>query len=83
MANKIIPKRSSVEGRVPTTDDLDVGELAVNLADAKIYSKNAGGTVIELAGGTSSSSDALIFTGFDGGTSATTVFDLTLDLGAA
>ena len=46
MANKIILKKSSVVGKVPTAGDLEVGELAVNLADAKLYSKNASGTVI-------------------------------------
>jgi hypothetical protein len=51
MANKIIMKRSSVAAKVPLATDLDVGEIAVNLADAKLYTKNAGGTVIELGGG--------------------------------
>jgi hypothetical protein len=51
MANTLIIKRSSVVGKVPVAGDLQVGELAVNLADAKLYSKNAGGTVIQLGGG--------------------------------
>lgn len=54
MANTLIVKRSSVAGKVPLSTDLQVGELAVNLADQKIYSKNAGGTVVELGGGTAS-----------------------------
>lgn len=83
MANVIIPKRSSVGGKVPLSTDLQVGEIAVNLADAKIFSKDASGTVITLGGGGGSTSTQLIFTGFDGGSSTTTVFDLTLDLGAA
>lgn len=53
MANTIIPKRSSVVGKVPLSTDLEVGELAVNLADGLIFSKNAAGTVISLGGGTS------------------------------
>jgi hypothetical protein len=80
MPNKIIPKRSTVAGKVPTTGDLDVGEIAINLTDGKLFSRNAGG-VIEIGGG--SSSPALIFTGFDGGSASTTAFDLTLDLGDA
>lgn len=51
MANKIIPKKSSVPSAVPTPAQLDVGEIAFNLADKKIYSKDAGGTVIEMGGG--------------------------------
>ena len=46
MANKLILKRSSVVAKVPLAADLEVGEIAVNLADQKLYSKNASGTVI-------------------------------------
>lgn len=41
MATKIQIKRSSVSGVVPTTGDIGVGELAVNLPDRKIYTANA------------------------------------------
>lgn len=51
MPNKIILKKSSVAAKMPLATDLEVGELAVNLADAKLYSKNAGGTVISVGGG--------------------------------
>ena len=54
MANKIIIKKSSVAGKVPATGDLDIAELAVNLADAKLFTKNASGTVIQLGGGSGS-----------------------------
>lgn len=54
MANTLIVKRSSVAGKVPLATDLQVGELAVNLADQKLYSKNAAGTVIQLGGGSGS-----------------------------
>jgi len=46
MANKIVLKKSSVAAKVPLATDLDVGEIAVNLVDKKLYSKDAGGTVI-------------------------------------
>jgi hypothetical protein len=46
MANKIILKKSSVAAKTPLATDLVVGELAVNLADQKLYTKDAGGTVI-------------------------------------
>lgn len=39
MSNKLVIKRSSVPGKVPTVDQLDFGEFAVNLADNKVYMK--------------------------------------------
>ena len=51
MANKIILKKSSVAGKVPLATDLDVGEVALNLTDKLLYSKDAGGTVISIGGG--------------------------------
>ena len=59
MANKIILKKSSVASKVPLSTDLEVGELAVNLADAKLYSKNAAGTVIAVGGGSGGSGDVV------------------------
>jgi hypothetical protein len=49
MATKIIHKKSSVASSIPAAGDLEPGEIAVNLADQKLYSKTTGGTVIELA----------------------------------
>lgn len=46
MANTIILKKSSVAGKVPLATDLQVAELAVNLEDAKLYTKNTNGVVI-------------------------------------
>ena len=43
---KVLLKRSSVIGRVPTTGDLDYGELAINFADGKIYYKNASNQIV-------------------------------------
>ena len=54
MANQIILKKSSVAGKIPLATDLAVGEIAVNLADKALYSKDAGGTVIQLGGGSGS-----------------------------
>ena len=48
--NKIILKKSSVEGRIPTTSDLDYGELALNYADGKLYYKNTNNIVTPLGG---------------------------------
>jgi len=66
MANKIIPKRSSVVAKVPLAGDLEVGEIAVNLADALIFTKNAAGVVITL-GGSSGGSGLPTQTGNSGG----------------
>jgi hypothetical protein len=52
MANKIILKKTSTASKVPLSTDLEIGEIAVNLADQKLYSKNAGGTVILVGSGT-------------------------------
>ena len=51
MANKIILKRSSVPSKVPSPSDLEVGEIAVNLEDQRLYSKKADGTVILVGDG--------------------------------
>ena len=48
MATKLIAKKSSVVDKVPLTTDLDIGELAINLVDKKLYSKQADGTVVHL-----------------------------------
>lgn len=41
MANKIVLKKSSVQGKIPVTGDLDYGELALNYADGTMYYKTA------------------------------------------
>ncbi len=51
MANTIQIKRSSTASDTPSASDLSVGELAVNTADAKLFTKHTDGTVKELAGG--------------------------------
>jgi len=51
MATKIIHKKSSTASSVPAAGSLEPGEIAVNLADKKLYTKTTGGTVIELADG--------------------------------
>jgi len=39
MSVKILLKRSDVAGKIPQTTDLDIGEIAINLADKLIYTK--------------------------------------------
>ena len=48
MANIIKLKQSSVSAKVPLPADLVEGELALNTADVKLYSKDSSGEVIEL-----------------------------------
>lgn len=57
MANKLILKRSSVASKVPLATDLEPGELAVNLADQKLYSKKSDGTVILVGSGLGGAGD--------------------------
>ena len=44
MANSIKIKRSSVAAKVPVTGDLELGELAINTYDGKLYLKKDNGT---------------------------------------
>ena len=39
MANLVKLKRSAVAGKAPLTTDLQLGELAVNTYDGKLYTK--------------------------------------------
>lgn len=52
MAVTIITKNSSTASSVPSAGSLSQGELAVNVTDKKLYTKDAGGNVITLASGT-------------------------------
>jgi len=40
--------RSDVVGKIPQPGDLEVGELALNLADQSIYTKDGSGTIIKI-----------------------------------
>jgi len=53
MAQIIKLKRSTTPGSVPTTGDLSIGELAINVADGKVFLRRSGSlgdTVQELVG---------------------------------
>jgi hypothetical protein len=53
MPNRIQIKRSAVSGKVPSTGDLQLGELAVNTFDGKLYTKKDNGTasIVEIGAG--------------------------------
>ena len=49
----IKPKRSETASSAPSASDLEIGEIAINSADQKIYTKKSDGTIVEVtnAGG--------------------------------
>lgn len=51
LSAKLIPLKTEIEGRQPTTAQCDVGEIAINLTDRKIFSKRSDGQIVTLAGG--------------------------------
>lgn len=57
MANTIKIKRSAVAGKAPAVGDLQLGELAINTFDGKLYTKKDNGTasVVEIGAGGSAS----------------------------
>ena len=57
MATVIKPKRSETASSVPSTSDLEVGEVAINSADQKIYTKKSDGTVVEVANASGGASE--------------------------
>jgi len=53
-------KRSNIAGRVPTASQVAEGSLAINLADRKLYSKDAAGEVFQI-GATAADPSAYLF----------------------
>ena len=49
MSTTLKLKKSSVGGKVPTTSDLEYGELALNYADGCIYYKNSSNVIKKFA----------------------------------
>ena len=50
MSTVIKPKRSFTTGSIPQTSDLEIGEIAMNIADGKFYTKANANTVKEIGG---------------------------------
>jgi hypothetical protein len=51
MANKIILKKSAVSGKVPVSDDLAYGEVALNYADGRMYYRKTDDTIGQIGAG--------------------------------
>lgn len=66
MANIIKPKRSNTASNVPTTSNLSSGELAVNMADKKVYINNGTAIVQVGAGNLTGLGDVVITTPSNG-----------------
>ena len=64
MPSTILLKRSSTASSIPAAASLQAGELAVNLADQRLYSKTAGGTVVQVGFGNLTSSMVTTALGF-------------------
>ena len=64
MPSTILLKRSSTASIVPAAASLQAGELAVNLADQKLYSKTTGGTVVQVGFGNLTSAMVTTALGF-------------------
>ena len=50
MPTVIKPKRSETSSQIPGSGVLEVGEIAMNVADGKFYTKTSGGVVKEMGG---------------------------------
>ena len=73
MATVIKPKRSETTSQIPGSGVLAVGELAMNVADGKFFTKTSGGTVKEMGGAGSVTLANVVSNG------ATAGSDITLD----
>ena len=73
MATQILPKRSEVGLAIPTTSDLAVGEIAMNVTDGKFYTKTSGNVIKEMGGAGAVTLQAVTTSG------ATTNNDIVLD----
>ena len=76
MATVIKPKRSETALAVPTAGSLATGELAMNVADGKFYTKKTDNSVVEVGGAGSVTLQNVMTNG------ASTTTDLLLDQGA-
>lgn len=73
----LITKRSTTSGVVPVSGDLQVGELAVNTADAKLWTKHSDNSIKEIGAGASGGNPWVIYE-FDIGSKPRRSFTFTI-----
>jgi hypothetical protein len=49
MATVIKPKKSETASSIPTTSDLAVGEICINVVDQKIYTRKSDDSIVVIA----------------------------------
>jgi len=50
MATTIKLKRSEVSGSIPTTSDLEIGEISMNIPDGKFFTRTSSNVIKEMGG---------------------------------
>lgn len=64
--NRILLKKSSVVGKIPSTSDVEYGELALNFSDGRLYFKNSDNSIDFFQSGVTSSNATLPFPANEG-----------------
>jgi hypothetical protein len=62
MSLKIVHKNGTIAGTPPATGDIDVGEIAINAADAELYTKDTNGNIRKFQNTTTGTADGINFT---------------------
>lgn len=73
MTNTVRVKRSAVAGKVPLTTDLELGEIAVNTHDGKMFIKKDDGTAAVVEVGALASSPTITLSGDVSGSGTTSI----------
>jgi hypothetical protein len=76
----IVVYHSTTSGAVPSSAKLAVGELAINVADKVLYTKNGSGLVVAITGGATGGGGDQVFV--QNGVTVTTSYTLTAGFNA-
>jgi hypothetical protein len=80
MTYKITHKNSTVAGTPPVAGDIDVGEIAINAADAELYTKDTNGNIRKFQNTATATADGVRFTQAGTGAVTRTVEDKLRDI---